>query len=72
MEWLERATKWMMLCVGCTGIVIIYSGFFYFLFSSDQKSIIPWYTLLSPWICIYFGLNEKQRADVVRWLLRKH
>ncbi|WP_299495318.1 hypothetical protein [uncultured Shewanella sp.] len=71
MERLERATQWMMLSVGCIGIIIIYSGFFYFLFSSEQKNIIPWYTLLSPWICIYFGLSQQQRAGVLQWFLKK-
>lgn len=71
MMWLEKATKWMMLCVGCTGILVIYTGFFYFLFSSEQANVIPWYALLSPWICIYFGLNHKKQLFILQWFGKK-
>lgn len=71
MLWLERATKWMMLGVGCAGVVVIYSGFFYFLLLTEQDNVIPWYTLLTPWICIFFGLNKKQQVYVLHWFSKK-
>ncbi|WP_299806752.1 hypothetical protein [uncultured Shewanella sp.] len=71
MDKLERATKLMMLVVGCVGLIVIYFGFFYLLLSGRSTAAIPWYILLSPWVCIFFGLTRKKQLGVIRWFTRK-
>ena len=71
MDKLERATKWMMLVVGCIGLLVIYFGFFYLLLSGKSTAAIPWYILLSPWVCIYFCLCQKKQLGVIRWFVSK-
>ncbi|GIU10206.1 MULTISPECIES: hypothetical protein [unclassified Shewanella] len=71
MDKLERATKWLMLVVGCVGLLVIYLGFFYLLFTGKSTAAIPWYILLSPWVCIFFGLNQRKQLGVIRWFVRK-
>ena len=69
--WLEKITKRMMLIVGVLGLIVIYCGFFFLLFSGRSVAVIPWFFLLSPWICIYFGLTQTQQVQVVHWFLKK-
>lgn len=71
MDWLEKTTKWMMLIVGCSGLLVIYLGFFYLMFSGRSTAVIPWYILISPWICIYFGLKQRTQIEVMRWFMSK-
>ncbi|ABO23541.1 MULTISPECIES: hypothetical protein [Shewanella] len=71
MIWFEQATKTLMLIVGVIGVVVIYAGFFFLLITQSTASFLPWYILISPWLCIYFGLSgEKQRLTLL-WLRRK-
>ena len=67
MLWLEKITKYMLLSVGVSGVVVIYGGFFYLLLSGRGTSAIPWYGLLSPWVCIYFGLPTHKQISVIDW-----
>ncbi len=69
--WLEKITKRMMLIVGILGVVVIYCGFFFLLFSGRSVAVIPWFFLISPWVCIYFGLTQVQQVQVVNWFLKK-
>ena len=69
--WLEKITKRMMLIVGALGVIVIYGGFFFLLFSVRSVAVIPWFFLLSPWICIYFGLTQVQQASVLKWFVKK-
>ncbi|MCK8044226.1 MULTISPECIES: hypothetical protein [Shewanella] len=71
MDKLERATKIMMLVVGCVGLVVIYFGFFYLMFTGRSTAAIPWYILLSPWVCIYFGLSRHKQIGVIHWFVNK-
>lgn len=71
MAWLERTTKMMMLVVGCSGLLVIYFGFFYLLFNGTSTAVIPWYILLSPWICIYFGLSKHIQVRITQWFIEK-
>ncbi|PKG58599.1 hypothetical protein CXF83_08770 [Shewanella sp. Choline-02u-19] len=71
MDWLEKITKVMMLVVGCCGVLVIYLGFFYLMFSGKSTAIIPWYILLSPWVCIYFGLNKRIQFEIMQWFIKK-
>ncbi|GIU24731.1 hypothetical protein L2719_06975 [Shewanella schlegeliana] len=71
MDKLERATKLMMLVVGCVGLLVIYFGFFYLLFTGRSTAATPWYILLSPWVCIFFGLSQKKQLAVIRWFVSK-
>ncbi|ACJ30081.1 MULTISPECIES: hypothetical protein [Shewanella] len=71
MEWLEKTTKWMMLIVGTCGLLVIYFGFFYLMFNGRSTAVIPWYILISPWICIYFGLKQRTQIEVIRWFMSK-
>ncbi|ABV88095.1 hypothetical protein [Shewanella pealeana] len=71
MDKLERATKWMMLVVGCVGLLVIYFGFFYLLLTGKSTAAIPWYILLSPWVCIFFGLSQRKQLGVIRWFVNK-
>ncbi|QFU25230.1 hypothetical protein FS418_08530 [Shewanella sp. YLB-09] len=71
MVWLEKVTRNLMLFVGLLGIIVIYLGFFYLLFSGRDTSILPWYLLLSPWICVFYGLSRKRQLEVFEWLKKK-
>ena len=71
MFWLEKITKRMMLVVGTLGVVVIYCGFFFLLFSGRSTAAVPWYFLVSPWICIYFGLTDVQQKQVIGWFIKK-
>lgn len=71
MSWLENTIKKIMLWVGYLGVVIIYGGFLYLLLSGKDTRGIPWFFLLSPWICIYFGLSEHEQRSAIRWLLSR-
>lgn len=69
--WLEKITKRMMLIVGVLGVIVIYGGFFFLFFTGRSVEVIPWFFLLSPWICIYFGLTQVQQANVIKWFIKK-
>ncbi|PIW62349.1 hypothetical protein [Shewanella sp. CG12_big_fil_rev_8_21_14_0_65_47_15] len=69
--WLEKITKRMMLMVGTLGVLVIYSGFFFLLFTGRSLAVIPWFFLVSPWICIYFGLTQVQQLKVLNWFIQK-
>ncbi|MCL1088554.1 hypothetical protein L2744_02775 [Shewanella profunda] len=69
--WLEKITKRMMLVVGTLGVLVIYSGFFFLLLSGRTVAVIPWFFLVSPWICIYFGLTQVQQIKVLNWFINK-
>ncbi|MDB2386961.1 hypothetical protein N9W21_06415 [Shewanella sp.] len=71
MEKLEQITKWMMLIVGFSGLLVIYFGFFYLIFNGRSTAAIPWYILVSPWICIYFGLKRRMQTDIMQWFRSK-
>ncbi|MCL1052095.1 hypothetical protein L2755_21090 [Shewanella abyssi] len=71
MDWLEKTTKVMMLVVGYSGLLVIYFGFFYLIFSGESTAIIPWYILLSPWVCIYFGLSKRTQFEIMQWFINK-
>ncbi|MCL1097377.1 hypothetical protein [Shewanella gelidii] len=60
-----------MLIIGCIGVVVIYAGFFYLSFSEQTQLTLPWYILLSPWICVFFGLEQHQQLSVLNWFSRK-
>ncbi|MCH1919059.1 hypothetical protein L9G15_06375 [Shewanella sp. A3A] len=70
-HWLINGCKKCLLAVGATGVVIIYGGFFYLLLSGRSTAPIHWFYLVSPWLCIYFGLPHQQQHDVIDWLLKK-
>ncbi|MCH1922546.1 hypothetical protein L9G15_24355, partial [Shewanella sp. A3A] len=63
--WLEKITKRMLLTVGALGVLVIYGGFFFLMVSGRSVALIPWFFLLSPWICIYFGLSQIQQTNVL-------
>ncbi|QYJ77770.1 hypothetical protein [Shewanella acanthi] len=69
--WLEKITKRMLLTVGVLGVVVIYGGFFFLMVSGRSVALIPWFFLLSPWICIYFGLSQTQQIKVLHWFVKK-
>ncbi len=71
MDWLEKVTRNVMLFVGISGILVIYCGFLFLLFSGRDTSLLPWYLLLSPWVCIYFGLTKSKQSAVVEWFKQK-
>ncbi|RTR34402.1 hypothetical protein [Shewanella atlantica] len=71
MDWLEKVTRNVMLFVGVSGVLIIYCGFFFLLFSGRDTSVLPWYLLLSPWVCIYFGLTQAKQLAVIEWFKNK-
>lgn len=71
MPTLESIYRKLMLIVGIAGVIIIYSGFLYLFFSDRSTASLPWFLLLSPWICIYFGLNKVQQVAVVAWFAKK-
>ncbi|QBF84963.1 hypothetical protein EXU30_17530 [Shewanella maritima] len=60
-----------MLLVGIAGVLVIYGGFLYLLFSGKPTSAIPWFLLISPWICVYFGLTRVQQIAVIDWFAAK-
>ncbi|MGL5047076.1 MAG: hypothetical protein ACRC6S_05830 [Shewanella sp.] len=69
--WLDNITKRMMLIIGILGLMVIYCGFFFQLFSGRSVAVISWFFLISPWVCIYFGLTNAQQAKVADWFLKK-
>ncbi|QYK02921.1 hypothetical protein [Shewanella psychrotolerans] len=69
--WIERMTKRLMLFVGIVGVLVIYFGFFYLLFKPQASGTLPWYILLSPWLCIYFGLSVDKQRKSIDWLMQK-
>ncbi|MCL2907778.1 MULTISPECIES: hypothetical protein [Shewanella] len=71
MHWLETGLKRIMLVLGCLGVVVIYGGFFYLLFSGRSTAAINWFYLISPWLCIFFGLSKRQQHQVIQWFLDK-
>nr|WP_100067673.1 hypothetical protein [Shewanella benthica] len=71
MVWLEKTVRRLMLLVGGMGLIVIYSGFFYLMFKGTDTSFLPWYLLLSPWICIYFGLTQARQLAVILWFKQK-
>ncbi|ABE55219.1 conserved hypothetical protein [Shewanella denitrificans OS217] len=68
---LETLLKKIMLIVGLLGVIIIYGGFLYLLFSGRSTANLPWYLLLSPWICVYFGLTLPQQLAAIAWFKAK-
>ncbi|MBB1267769.1 hypothetical protein [Shewanella sp. SR44-3] len=60
-----------MLIMGLLGVVIIYGGFLYLLFTGRSTVSLPWYLLLSPWICVYFGLTQTQQLSAMTWIKAK-
>ncbi len=71
MVWLEKATRNLMLLVGVFGVLVIYFGFFYLLFSGRNTAALPWYLLLSPWVCIFYGLPSEKKIEVIEWFRKK-
>jgi hypothetical protein len=71
MSWIEKATKGLLLLVGVIGVLVIYFGFFYLLFKPQSATTLPWYILLSPWLCIYFGLSADKQQKSLDWLMQK-
>ncbi len=69
--WIEKLLKKLMLIIGIVGVIVIYGGFFYLQFNAEHPNQLPWYILLSPWICIYFGLNPQQQLEVLQWFKKK-
>jgi pantothenate synthetase len=68
---LEYLLKKIMLIVGLLGVIIIYGGFFYLLFSGRSTAALPFFLLISPWICVYFGLTHVQQIAVIQWFVQK-
>ncbi|WP_299787880.1 hypothetical protein [uncultured Shewanella sp.] len=71
MDWLEKVTRNIMLVVGISGVLVIYSGFLFLIFSGRDTSVLPWYLLLSPWVCVYFGLTRSKQLAVIEWFKQK-
>ncbi|WP_394494443.1 hypothetical protein [Shewanella sp. ENK2] len=71
MDRLEKAMKLTMLTVGIAGIGVIYFGFFYLQYNAELGMTMPWYFLISPWVCVYFGLSEQQQRATIAWFTRK-
>ncbi|MGL5358489.1 MAG: hypothetical protein ACRDBI_02055 [Shewanella sp.] len=69
--WVEKITRRMLLIVGCSGVLVIYGGFFYLLLNGLPWSQLPWIFLLSPWVCIYFGLSHLQQVRMLAWFMAK-
>ncbi|WP_243883672.1 MULTISPECIES: hypothetical protein [Shewanella] len=72
MHWLEKQIKRLLLLVGIAGVMVIYFGFFYLLLSGRSTEPITWYYLLSPWICIFFGLSSLQQYRVLQWFCARY
>lgn len=70
-DWLEKLTKSLFLYVGALGVLVIYSGFFYLLLIGQNDALLPWYILLSPWVCIFYGLKQQQQKAVIHWFIGK-
>lgn len=68
---LEFLIKKIMLIVGVLGVIIIYGGFLYLFFSDRSTAALPWFLLISPWICVYFGLTHVQQVAVIQWFVNK-
>lgn len=68
---LEKILKNIMFYMGILGVAIIYGGFLYLLFSGRSTQQLPWYLLISPWICIYFGLTTTKQFAVYSWFMGK-
>ncbi len=68
---LEYLLKKIMLIVGIFGVIIIYGGFLYLQFSGRSTAALPWFLLISPWICVYFGLTHVQQVGVIQWFVQK-
>ena len=68
MSQLEVLLKKLMLYLGILGVVIIYSGFLYLFFTGDSSHLLPWYLLISPWICVYYGLSSEQQQETLSGL----
>ncbi|QIR16201.1 hypothetical protein [Shewanella aestuarii] len=60
-----------MLSVGILGVIVMYSGFLYLFFSGRSTAALPWFFLISPWLCIYFGLSQTQQVATLYWLKNK-
>ncbi|MCL1143364.1 hypothetical protein [Shewanella gaetbuli] len=60
-----------MLAVGIMGVLVMYGGFLYLFFSGRSTAALPWFFLISPWICIYFGLSQKQQIATINWFIQK-
>ncbi len=71
MVWLEKMARSLTLLVGGVGLIVIYSGYFYLMFKDNDTSALPWYLLLSPWVCIYFGLSQAKQLAVILWFKQK-
>jgi hypothetical protein len=71
MKVLEKLLKRLMLWVGILGLLVIYGGFFLLLLSGRSTAPVSWYFLLSPWICIFFGLTSNQQRQVLNWFKHK-
>nr|WP_240778502.1 MULTISPECIES: hypothetical protein [Shewanella] len=61
----------MMLFVGLLGVIVIYGGFLYLFFSGRSTAALPWFLLISPWICVFFGLSHVQQVRVLHWFSSK-
>ncbi|WP_258405672.1 hypothetical protein [Shewanella zhangzhouensis] len=68
---LEFVLKKLMLWTGYAGVVVIYGGFLFLLLSGQDTRALPWYILLSPWVCVFFGLPSAQQHAVVGWFINK-
>lgn len=71
MIWLDKMSKYLLLFVGISGVIIIYLGFFFLLLSGLNTSVIAWYGLLAPWVCIFFGLPLDRQVSVIDWFKRR-
>jgi len=71
MDWLEKIVRNVMLFVGISGVLVIYCGFLFLLFSGRDTTVLPWYLLISPWVCIYFGLTQAKQLAVIEWFKYK-
>lgn len=68
---LESLMKKVMLVVGIIGVIVMYGGFLYFFFSGVPTAALPWFLLICPWVCIYFGLTKTQQIASLSWLKNK-
>lgn len=66
-----RLLKRAIFTVGVLGVVVIYSGFLYLTYTGRSIVNLSWFSLLSPWICIYFGCSAKQQTEIKAWFLNK-
>lgn len=68
---IEQWIKKLMLLVGILGVIVIYGGFLYLFFSGRSTAGLPWFLLISPWICIYFGLSQTRQLATINWFINK-